>query len=178
MSSRQRLLLMLPLLAIAGWLALFGDKTPPEEQVAMPSRGISAPAAASPGAPAAEAVSEPEEARPGQVKRLGARMGLVERGQRSTDLFSGTGSAPPPPAPAENTPPPPPPEQPFILIGRMLEAGRWQVFLERNGVAWALREGEVADGFKLVKVSSNEVRLLRETDKTELVIPIDGDKRD
>lgn len=179
MKSQTRLLLMLPVLAIAAWLALFGDKTPvdQDEMLAPPrpaaAESASAPAQESPPVPVVIEESLP----PGQVRRLASREHLAEQATASKDLFGGQGAEPPPPAAAPEAPPPPP-EQPFVLIGRMLEAGRWHVFLERNGASYVLAAGGEADGFRVDAISEREVRLTQKADKAKFVIPIDGEKKD
>ena len=60
----------------------------------------------------------------------------------------------------------------------MLDGGRWQVFLERNGFSYVLGAGAEADGFRIDAVSEREVRLTRKADKAGFVIPIDGEKKD
>lgn len=181
MKSQTRLLLMLPVLAIAAWLAVFGDKTPVDQgEVFVPTRQV---AVESVSAPAQESLPVPatldESPPPGQVRRLASRENFAEHAMANEDLFGSQGAEPPVAAvPEVPPPPPPPPEPPFVFIGRMLEAGRWHVFLERNGANYVLVAGAEADGFRVDAISEREVRLTQKATKAQFVIPIDGEKKD
>ena len=183
MNSRNRVLLMLPVLAIATWLALFGDKTPEGEEVVAP---VAAPAG---GGALVEAPVDPEagvedpaitgERDVGQIRRVGGRAGLVNEGE-VVDLFAGTQQAGGESSP-EAAPPPPPPEappRPFVLIGRMFDQGQWVVFLEREGRTHVLRAREVAEGYRVDALTLTEIRLTQLVDNSRFVIPIDGEKKE
>ncbi|MDP5239616.1 hypothetical protein Q9Q94_08750 [Uliginosibacterium sp. 31-16] len=179
MSGNRRLLIMLPVLLGAGWLALFGDKTPSDAaDVVAPVAAVVRPAESAPEAP----VDNPAitgETDSSQVKRVRDRVGLadLENGPQ-VDLFAGQGGAAPPPPQAEAPPPPEIPVQPFVLIGRMLDHDQWLVFLERGGKTHVTRARDVVDGFRVDAVTGTEIRLTQLTDKSRFVIPVGGEKKE
>lgn len=187
MSSKQRLLLLLPILLIAGWLALFGDKTPSsgaDDGVVAPvshaQTAESEPQASPSTANEAVITGQLDSAQVMRLRDRGYLVGLENAAQ--TDLFpgSGTGDAPA----AQNEIPLPTPEEappaaaPFTLIGRIYENDTWKFFLEHDGKTYVAQLGSVMDGFKLQAVTSTEIRLIQLSDKTNIVIPWDGDKKD
>ncbi|WP_018605179.1 hypothetical protein [Uliginosibacterium gangwonense] len=187
MSSKQRLLVLLPIMLVAAWLALFGDKTPSsgsDEGVVTPVRHTQA------------AESEPQQAASttnevvitgqldsSQVMRMRDRAylaGLENAAQ--ADLFPGSGAGEGQAAQSEIPLPTPEESAPavaaFTLIGRIYDNGHWQYFLEHDGKTYVAQVGSVMDGFKLQAVTSTEIRLIQLSDKTNIVIPWDGDKKD
>lgn len=174
--KQKRLVLMLPLLAIAAWLALFGDKTPVDE-VAEPTRASSA--ASSEAVPASSDASESpvvHAAAEGDVLRVAPRerVSAMIDSADMRDLFASS-VPPPPPVDPQAAPPPPPPVLPFVYIGRELEQSRWRYFLEKNGQVYVLSAGEQAEGFKLEKAGNGELALVELSTQARHVIAIDGD---
>lgn len=180
MNQNMRWIMWSLALAVAGWLAIFGDKTPSDELVeVVPVRPQSPALAGEVADGAAPVTPQPETLLPGQLMRLGKRTTLDAVTQNGIDLFAlaANQEAASPPSDPEPTAPPPP-EQPFVLIGRMLDSGRWHAFLERDGASYVLAAGDEAAGYRIDAISKTEVRLTRLADKARLVIPIDGDMRD
>lgn len=177
MNDRKRLLIMLPILAVAAWLAFFGDKAPTVKNedviaAAAPSRsaGVQASGAldstvmatapvavVSPGAPRQRIKQALQETQPG-------------------NLFAS--NAPPPPPPPvvvrpEDIPPPPPH---FIVIGSAIQDGHFSVFLDKDNQTYVAKPGVVIDGNRVDVVKSDEVKLFNLSTKTTQIIPIEGDK--
>jgi hypothetical protein len=166
-SGSRRWALWLVLLAVAAWLALFGDKTPPG--AAAPGM-LAAPAtpaqrsAAKPAPPLAAARST------GAVEAIEAlqprKPAAGETAPPVADLFrNAIWRAPPPPAP-----PPPPfvgpeqvavPPQPYRVIGKKLQADAWEVFLGRGDASFIARVGDTLEG--LWRVEQIEPPTLRFT---------------
>lgn len=167
---------MLGGLAIAGWLAVFGDKTPVNEPVA--ARTTDRPRSAPPAdAVATTPMTVVPEDDSGPVRRLRSRAGWFELASGGRDIFAPPVVAPPPQAESDAPPPPPPPpEVPFRLIGRLEEAGRWSYFLERDNAVNVMRPGDEALGFRLVSDSGDTLRLIRVADNASFVIAIESDK--
>jgi len=185
MSSKQRLLILLPILLIAGWLALFGDKTPSsgaDEGVVAPVRHVQAAESEPQATPSTtnEAVIT-GQLDSSQVMRLRDRAYLAAlENAAQTDLFpgSGAGDAPTAQSAPEPTEEAPPAAAPFTLIGRVYDNDHWKYFLEHDGKTYVAQVGSVMDGFRLQAVTSTEIRLIQLSDKTNIVIPWDGDKKD
>lgn len=188
MTGNRRILLLLPVLAIAGWLALFGDKTPSKApvasavNVAAPVAQASAPAGDAPADSATENLDE-APADPTTVHKLRVRTYLTgyENAQK-IDLFQGrpVDAPPPPEEKKDDAPPPPPPKppQPFTVIGRMLDDTGWIVFVEHAGRSYVARTGSVVEGFRFDAVESRQIRLTNLADKEEYVIPVGDDKKE
>jgi predicted RNA binding protein YcfA (HicA-like mRNA interferase family) len=142
---KPRHLLMAVGVAIAAWLALFGDKTPSgnlAEPVARtaakpvaPREAVAPPivAAAAPEESARKSKSKPEPT----ILALRARAELIG-GAGSADkiatLFGTQSWTPPPPPPAKPSAPPPPtaPALPYTYIGKKLEDDAWEVYLTKG----------------------------------------------
>ncbi len=159
--TRRRLILLL-LLAIAAWLALFGDKTPPD-----PANDKVVPAVAprSGGTPAgsvsslavrdsrptmAPAASGSNPARP-EVAALVDRAQLIPAAaeeQEARDVFPALSWTPPPPKPDQPARPLPPmaPPLPFVYLGKKQEAGVWEAYLGRGEEVFIVREGMLLEG--------------------------------
>lgn len=157
----RHLLMAAALIAAAG-LVIFGDKTPPEGDVAEAAERRAPAAAAQPAtaatatatvaaAPApAGAKAAPAEVR---IQRLLPRAELI--GESGEDSFGGAGGVfgsqnwtPPPPPPQAPPPPPPPqaPPLPFTYIGKAASDGAWEVFLARGDKTYVVRAQAVIDG--------------------------------
>ncbi|MBS1209432.1 MAG: hypothetical protein H6R19_1830 [Proteobacteria bacterium] len=182
LSPKHRVLIMLPLLLGAGWLALFGDKTPGGgSQVVAPvvqPRGV-APAAVATEAPPEDPAIMGEVDR-SQVRRLRDRLNLAElENGPQVDLFSGRdGEANPALQGANAAPADEAPAQPFVLIGRMFDHDHWLAFLEREGKTYVVQARDVIEGFRIDALTGKEIRLTQLADKSRFVIPIDGEKKE
>ncbi|GAB4058532.1 hypothetical protein [Uliginosibacterium sediminicola] len=162
MNERTRMLLLLPVLGIAAWLALFGDKSHPgSEEVAL-FRGGSAQSTA----PRSEAA--PLSARESLSKALAET--------EPNNLFPVV--APAGGATAEQAPPPeaeaPPPT--FVVIGRMLRDGHWNVFLDRDNQTYVATAGAEISGFKVLAIEPKQVLLRDLSTQSNLIIPIEGEQ--
>jgi hypothetical protein len=154
-ASRKRWWLWLPLLVLAGWLALFGDKSPPSDG------GLSLPLrAGGPGAPShgngvtSSANGKTPDVPPDALAPLVPRDKLIAparsgEGQATTsarDLFSVRNWNPPAPAPAGPPPAPVAPPLPYAFIGKKLEGDTWEVYLGQGEQTYVVREGQVIEG--------------------------------
>lgn len=162
---KARHFLMAAGVAIAGWLAVFGDKTP-EAGIAepLPVAAAQKPAASKPAAPVAAAVRKSAVARTGAVVAavavndgsgspildLQARDTLIRDGRKANDgaLFNRQSWTPPPPPPLKPSEMPPPvaPPLPFAYLGKKLEDGVWEVYLARGESTVIARQSIVIDG--------------------------------
>ncbi len=154
-------------LAIAVWLAVFGDKTP--------SSGIAAPVARAPASTASSPASldSSRRATPSHFEPSGApHAGKAEHettilalrpreefiggavpAKHGDDLFASQSWVPPPPPPAKPMPPPPPvaPPLPFTYIGKKIEDAVWEVYLARGDQTLIVREQTTIDGMYRVE---------------------------
>lgn len=165
--SRRRWLL-LALLLIAAWLALFGDKTPygpADTQVVpatMPRAGSGAGAGVS-SRPSGETPRAPEATAPaGKASVQLAVATLIPRDQlipehaeqhANRDLFPALTWIPPPPKPEKPLKPPPPmaPPLPFVYLGKKFEAGQWEAYLGSGEDVFIAREGMTLAGIYRVR---------------------------
>ena len=183
--SRRRLLLF-SLLVVAAWLALFGDKTPPDG----PTVAVVAPAPAKDGrasgsrsSGAAASANRPANGLTAASRRAGPAdasvevLALIPREQlisnaadarSSRDLFPSLNWTPPPLAPARSldhpSPPPPPlmaPPLSFVYLGKKLEAGSWEVYLGRGEQVFIAREGMTLDNkYRVKAITSSSLTLI------------------
>ena len=184
MSPKLRQGLLLGGLVLAALLVVFGDNSPPAGEDLLVARQAP-PVAAAPVEPPGSAVAEKSaqaELAPGEIRRIKPRPPRSED-DNPASLFPG----PPPPTPPmseqggmqQGEPlPPPSPTHPFVYIGRMLDQGRWTIFLSNAGWVHALSEGGEADGFRVESISAHEVRLAQLANDVKFVIPIDDAKKD
>ncbi len=164
--SKRRWLLLGPMLGLAAWLAVFGDKTPSNgtAAVSLPARSTNSPI--NPLAP--KQADVPMMDAPKELSALRSRSPLrpqppgqsrVRPGMR--DLFSGKNWNPPPPPPppvAVVTPMAPP--LPFAFLGKKVEDGIWEVFLSRGEVTFIVREGMTFEtSYRVDKITPNTLSL-------------------
>lgn len=161
---KMRPLLLAAGVAVAAWLAFFGDKTPasdiaepvvraPGAATASTSSTTAATAATAAKADGSVAHTEAVSGEP-VILALETRENLIggEFAPPRTESFfasqSWTPPAPPPPAPTKPLPPPPPvaPPLPFTFLGKKNEAGRWEVFLARGDQTLIVHEQSVIEG--------------------------------
>lgn len=159
----------LALLGAAG-LLLFGDSTPSSEvaeAVVRPGRAGAPVAARAANASNASNIGNignvsnaARDAKPAadvMILRLVPRAMLVGESGEAT-FASGEGvflpqnwnppPPPPPPASVSNAPPPAPvaPPLPFVLIGKAVADGAWEVYLSRGDKTYVVRAQTVIDG--------------------------------
>ena len=158
-AQSRRWWLWFALLAGAGWLALFGDKTPNggAAAVSLPTRP---PALEQPvPKPAAQSVANSSVATPPLLETLVDRTQLIAAapaasavppsgaatGAAQRDLFSTRNWNPPsPPAPVV-VPPPVAPPLPFAFLGKKFEGEAWEVYLSRGEQTFIVREGQTLE---------------------------------
>ena len=148
--GKKRWWLWCVLLGAAGWLAMFGDKSPSGSVAA-----VSQPARAPPLIPSTSSLTGS-----GNAKIQQPLEGLAERDQliaaASTAASAAAGStahrdlfsvrswiAPPPPAPPAPAPVAPP--LPFAYLGKKLEGQAWEVYLTRGEQTFIVGEGRTIE---------------------------------
>lgn len=186
--NNKRMLVMLPLLAVAAWLALFGDKTPVD---AVPSATLASvppqeaePNAGSPTEPAtvdttaeAGSASEVMPTRIIALRRLPTAQAPAAAPQSETmDPFA-VGlhlSQPPSPSQAADQQQPALPEFPYTFIGKQYNGSQWQVFLDKGESTLIVAEGAVIDkAFRIKSIRPPEMRVVDLQSKHEHTIQID-----
>lgn len=148
----RRHIFMAAAVVIAGWLALFGDKTPTSD-IAEPATRTATPAPASSPAAVVRVAQTGTSAGSGKAKpdimilALQPREALIGAGEigateRTDRLFANQTWAPPPPPPPKPLPPPPPtaPPLPFTYLGKKIEDGIWEAYLARGDQTFIVRE--------------------------------------
>ena len=159
-ASKKRWFVLVPLLAGASWLAVFGDKTPSNTANQTVGSGAQSATVDKTLAPQLQRQTSPDVSNTSgtlatatSVHALVARAELfpVPKNKNTAvrDLFANR-SWTPPPAPVKLAPPAPPPTPvapplAFTFIGKKLEAGAWEVFLARGEQSFVVREGSVID---------------------------------
>lgn len=150
--SQRRWLIWLPLLAVAAWLAFFGDKTPTGKTESV--NAVIPTSRTTTTAPSQNVRSDSgtNAATPATLEALLARDLLyprVKSNSAGTDLFaSGSWTPPPPPRIAPPVLPPPAPTAPalpFTYIGKKLEGGSWEVYVARGEQSFVLRPGSMIE---------------------------------
>lgn len=156
-AAGHRWLLWGPLLAVAAWLAFFGDKSPMTgAAVGLPTRA--APATQPPSAQATPMAPLPTEtAKAETLAALVPRDQLIPQGDAAVagaapnfarDPFSARNWNPPPPPPPAAAQPAAPvaPPLPYAFIGKKQEGETWEVYLTRGEQTFVARQGEVLEG--------------------------------
>ncbi len=156
---RRRWWIWLPLLALAMWLAVFGDKTPVTQ---VDRRGIAQPPI-SPPAPPPPPRSIPTT--PTGAAKLVAPTGLAPLHPlmaRDRLILASLAKDPPrrdlfvsrswsPPLPPTRVPPPAvavtprAPALPFVFIGKTFDGSTWEVYVAQGEKSHVLREGGLID---------------------------------
>ncbi len=167
---RIRWLVLVSLLLVAGWLAIFGDKTPSGGLVAEPSPahahdsvGASRTSALPPRAKAdaAGAASAPQARLAALLDRRQAWP--VSAGKPGVDIFSSTSWAPPAPVrpvASDQVQAPVAPPVPYEVLGKSQESGKWTVFLSKAGQTVIAREGDVLEGiYEVRKIAPPQLTL-------------------
>ena len=161
---KQRHIILGAGVAVAAWLAVFGDTTQ-EDGIAQPvaRAAVSAPLPRAWTEAAMPKAAKPDDASP--ILALEPRETLIG-GARRTDkpanLFAGHNWTPPPP-PVKPAPPSAPaaPPLPFKYLGKQKEADEWQVFLGRDDHTFIVRKNDVVnDIYKVVDIAPPSITLL------------------
>ncbi|MBI2745259.1 MAG: hypothetical protein HYX45_06705 [Burkholderiales bacterium] len=150
-----------PLLLGSFLLAVFGDKTPADDVVAVVAPRVQP--AELPGQRVTVAAM-PAPAPDAQV--LVPRHQLVKSGQRAPvrDLFSQQSWSPP--APKQQpvvvpVPAPTAPPMPFAYLGKKLEGGAWEVYLGQGEKTFVVREGQVLEGqYRVESIKPPQMELM------------------
>ncbi len=149
---------------VAGWLALFGDKTPSTsiaEAVSHTTKKGNAGATtvvlpvvvnAVPLTAATSARAKPDLV----ILSLRPREELLggSQAERPSDSVFGSQSwVPPPPPPPKPEPPPPPtaPALPFSYLGKKTEDGKLEIYLARGEQTFIVHEQSLIDGLYRVE---------------------------
>lgn len=147
--ANRRWWLWLPLLAVAGWLALFGDTSPASDAAAVSLPTRTAPAQANASLPSLAQAAPAENTLVALLPRaqLIPAPAAGAASAASRDLFS-TRNWTPPPAPAASSAPPAPvaPPLPYVFVGKKQEADTWEVYLTRGELTFVARQGETLEG--------------------------------
>lgn len=149
-----RHLIMGASLAIAAWLAFFGDKTPATRIAEPVARPSAASVVAAKNAPAPRSETTPPIAMPAHepvilvLQPREALLGSAHATASAEGLFSSQSWTPPPPPPPKPLPPPPPvaPALPFTYLGKKVEDDNWEVYLARGEQTYIVREQTLIDG--------------------------------
>jgi hypothetical protein len=144
-----RWLLWVPLLAVAGWLAVWGDKSPADAAISLPTRPQPTVAATTPSPIAAKGSAPTMD---------DAWLPLVPRHQLVPSDSAGASTARPDPFSARSWKPPPPPApaaapqaavappQPYAYLGKQWDGDSWLVFLARGEQNYLVKQGQVLEG--------------------------------
>lgn len=153
---RRRHQLMVVGLAVAAWLATFGDKTPvtgiAQPVARAPLSSPASVAASTSIAPQSSAAQSDYPEHEPVILALQTRETLIGESPREASngasLFTSQSWTPPPPPPPKPPPPPPPtaPPLPFVYLGKKIEDGAWEVFVARGDRTYIVRERSLLDG--------------------------------
>jgi hypothetical protein len=156
-------------LAVAGWFAFFGDKTPastiaepmtPRQPASQVSRSSTvkpeqaAPRRASTTTMKSETTPTAKSAAATDILALRPREELIggARTAETNAMFASQSWAPPPPPPPppsksepQSEAPPAAPPLPFTYLGKKAEDGTWEVYLARGDKTYIVREHSVID---------------------------------
>lgn len=173
MNANRRMLIMLPVLAIAAWLALFGDKTP-DGELSGPVRSTGEDSATQ---DAVAAVEEEAAEDASGLLRVASRKSLAERAAQDSgvDLFSSrAANVPPEGEQAEENPQEQLPSFPFSYIGKQYDGKRWQVFLDKGDATLVVAAGATIEGdFRVKSINPPQMQVVHVPTKHELSIHID-----
>lgn len=166
LTPQRRWWIWLPLLALALWLAVLGDKTPTGGTL------VQAPKTHPKSLPGPNVNANPQARL--STPRLGPLDELMERsllivqqpskGGHRTDLFARSSWSPPAP-PVKTLPPaavvaPSAPAVPFIFIGKKLDDTVWEVYLAQGEKSYVLREGSLIDNtYRIDKIAPPNLSL-------------------
>lgn len=161
---KPRHMLMSAAVVIAGWLALFGDKTAsgtiaePVKRTVLTRNTVGAAMATAQAVSAQRtdgSMSNAGAERPATILALQNRDSFIWdglKGRQAGALFNSQSWTPPPPPPPKiqlpPLPPPPPmaPPLPFTYLGKKIEDGVWEVYLARGEKTIIVRPQSVIEG--------------------------------
>jgi len=138
--KRRHAIMLLALMA-AGYLAIWGNEpAPPAQAATLPPSTRRVPAKVTTAGAA-----------PATVAALVPRAALMQEpaSDAATDPFSTRQPpAPPPPVASKPLPPPPPvaPPLPFQFLGKKLEDGRWEIYLDAAEQTLIAHQGDTLLG--------------------------------
>ena len=143
-------LVLASVLAIAAWLALFGDKTPrsgisePAARPALPKRAVSELPSAPPTTDKTKIKMVTEPAIPALLSRDNL---IGSDHDKDNALFTSQTWVPPPPKPLPPPPPPPPKAQPmpFAYMGKQTVGTIQEIFITNGNEVYIVREKTVID---------------------------------
>lgn len=151
---KQRHILLLLCLLVAGWLAFFADKTP-EQAISEPVRqaidNSTRQPVNNPSAPVAAVAKDNRQIR---LLTIRPRLETQLAGQKiNTNLFLNQSWAPPPPPAAKPPPPQAPvaPPLPFNFIGKKWEESSWEIYLSQGDQIILAKEKTVIAGMYQVE---------------------------
>lgn len=157
----RRWMVLLPLLAISAWLAIFGDKTPAAlsnakvhevEAAVVPS---TFPPSSSPSTPITDGSNPAGQNPQDAILILQPRQQLIGNSSRhgTTNAIFGSQSWTPPSLPPTPAPPPVPtaPPLPYTFLGKQFDGGEWQVYLGRGDQTFIARKGTLIEGIYRVE---------------------------
>jgi hypothetical protein len=149
----RRHMMMAAALAVAAWLALFGDKTPNGGVAEPVVHATSTPARAAASVTSSVAIKESDDKTKGDttilvLKNRQQLMGGALADSRPDALFKSQSWTPPLPPPTPPAPPPAPtaPPLPFKYIGKKVEDGKWEVYVTIGNQVYVAREKTVLQG--------------------------------
>jgi len=153
MNPKSRWILWIFLLAAVAALVTTDQGGGPEPGIVEATGGSARPS--NPGqVPASrDHADEPQEV-----------LAIRPRGQNPNlaDAFPPRDWRPPPPPPAQPPPPPPPtaPPLPYAVLGKKLEDGQWQVFLQRDDRILIVKPSDTIDNSYRVEAIKPPVMIL------------------
>lgn len=157
LTARQRGTLLVLGVLVSGWLAIFGDKTPPDQLKSMGARVSSRLDSVRERTSESRVEQLVESEVTGRIshgapaKTHGDSRAGGARGAPSVDLFAATSWQPAPKQEAQQDVRPSAPPLPFVVLGKKLQEGRWEVFLSRGDQTLIVSSGDEIDGVYRVK---------------------------
>ena len=163
-------ILLAATLAVAAWLALFGDKAPAEPQVVEPVARTSPPPT-DPVPMRKSTVIKPQIPIVALVERRSLFDDVSEPAAQAPRLFSPRSwTPPPPPPPPPPAPPPPvPPPLPFTFTGKKLENAKWEVYLISGDQVAIARAGETLN-------TTYRIKSIEPPNMTIIYLPLDAEQ--
>jgi hypothetical protein len=149
---KTRHLIMAIVLAVAAWLAFFGDKSP-STKVSSPvvRKAVTSKTTAMEN-PTNQNIQDSSNKTIHVIEILALQeretlIGSTHRKSSGKGLFGSQNWTPPPPPTPPAAPPPPPmaPPLPYTYIGKKFENNRWEVYLARGEQTYIVLENTVLE---------------------------------